>query len=565
MSLKLPKDSKTLVDWAWEIINECNQSQEQRRDLIKMYKSYYFTGTSQGEMTFYNRCYPHIERLGAFLFSPTDARFDIEFDESEDEQIHEMGYAAARKLNREIGRRNIDLAMASALNGSLIEGCNLVKLIWGFNGLEPWVVRPVFFGVLREDIDDLDSQEAFVHSTYLTPTAFERTLVDHPDKDKIMLQIKQSAESTQEKQELEDSYIHQIIIGGTQPVSTTTSAGSGMVGVTGIPQPSLDAKVAQSLIRVDELWVQDSERQDYTTLRLVKPDILIEGKYKRRNLCGLNDNLGKDTELKGHHPFTKVCPNEVDGYFWGQSEIAQIYKLQDDLNDQYRDIRRITRLRADPPRTATGFSGITNEKYKAFNRPRGFISEDNPTAKMETHAPDIPPEMFTRFDKTIQAFDDVAGFTPVLQGQGEQGVRSQAQASTLARNSSPRMRDRALLIERQFTELGDFCLKLLAAKDAEVQETGKEKTQFLLSQLPDDARVIVDSHTSSPVYQEDSERKAFMLQRAGAIDAEDLIMLTHPPHEDKLRKRAKARAEAEAKFAKEHPELAFGKGKGKRK
>ena len=188
-----------------------------------------------------------------------------------------------------------------------------------------------------------------------------------------------------------------------------------MVGITGVPTPMLDKKVAANLIRIDELWVQDQERQDYTTIRLVRPNILIEGKYKRRNLCGLTDNLGKDSEMKGYHPFIKVCPNEVEGYFWGQSEIANIYKLQDSLNDQMRAISRLTKLRADPPRSATGFSGMTLEKYKAFKRPGGFASEENPTAKMTDHAPEIPPEIFTHLDKTIQQFDDVAGFTPILQ------------------------------------------------------------------------------------------------------------------------------------------------------
>ncbi len=566
MSLKLP--DKHLADWALEIIDECCQSRETRRDLLKMYRSYYYTGTSDGSVATYNRCYPHIERLGAFLYSPTDVRFDIEFDQGEPPEVHEMGHAAARRLNRDFHRRNMDLTFSAAVNGGLVDGCNLVKTVWGDNGLEGWIVKPQFFGVLREDIDDLDRQEAFVHSTYLTPSAFERTIVDHPEKKEIMDGIKQATMSQKEKDEFENDYFHQIIVGGTQPVSTTTSSGSGMVGITGVPTPMLDAKVAASLIRIDELWVQDRERQDYTTIRLVRPDILIEGKYKRRNLCGLTDSQGKDAEMKGYHPFTKVAPNEVEGYFWGQSEIANIYKLQDSLNDQMRAIKRLTALRSDPPRSATGFSGMNLEKYKAFKRPGGFVSEENPTAKMESHAPELPPELFTYMDKTISQFDDVAGFTPILQGQGEPGVRSQSQSASLTRNASPRMRDRSLLVERQCTELGEFALKMLQAKDAEVittADSGSGKaTEFILSQLPDDVRVSIDSHTSSPVYQEDSEKKAFLLQRAGAIDAEDLIMLTHPPHEDTLRARAKARAEAQAKLVAEHPELAFPKGKGKK-
>lgn len=334
-----------------------------------------------------------------------------------------------------------------------------------------------------------------------------------------------------------------------------------MVGIVGVPTPVLDAKVATSLVRIDELWVQDSDRQDYTTIRIVRPNIIIEGKDKRRNLSGLTDTLGKNSDMKGFHPFVKVSPNEVEGYFWGMSEIASIYRLQDDLNDQLRAIRRLTALKANPPQTFTGFAGLNPEKVKAFKRPGGYISEENPNAKMNDHAPDIPAELFTRLDKTIAMFDDVAGFTGMLKGEGEQGVRSAQQAQSMSRNASPRMRDRALLVERQCTEWGEYNYRMLQAKDAEVISADK-KTTFLLSQMPDDAKVTVDSHTSSPVYQEDSERKAFALQKAGAIDAADLIMLTHPPHEDILYARAKAREEAQAKLLKEHPELLT---KGKRK
>jgi hypothetical protein len=41
-------------------------------------------------------------------------------------------------------------------------------------------------------------------------------------------------------------------------------------------------------------------------------------------------------------------------------------------------------------------------------------------------------------------------------------------------------------------------------------------------------------------------------------------MLTHPPHEDSLRLRARQRAEEQAKMIKEHPEL-LAKGHGAKK
>jgi hypothetical protein len=180
---------------------------------------------------------------------------------------------------------------------------------------------------------------------------------------------------------------------------------------------------------------------------------------------------------------------------------------------------------------------------------------------MQDHAPEIPQEFFTFLNKTQELFDDVAGFTPVLQGQGEQGVRSQAQAAMLNRNASPRMRDRALLVERQCAEWGEINFRILQMKDA-VYERAGQNNRFLLSELPDDAKVTVDSHTSSPVYADDALRLAVVLQRAGAIDGADLIMLTHPAHEDILYKRAKDREAAQAKLLAQHPELLT---KGKRK
>lgn len=559
MALRIPQ--KNLSEWASGLIEECFASREQRRDLVKMYRSYYYTGTSDAEVTVYNRIYPHIDRLSAFLFSPADVRFTFEFDAEEPENVHAMGDVAARRFNREFRNRNLDMTFKSALDGSLIDGCQIIKGIWGHDGLEGWIVRPGFFGVLREDIDDLDRQEAFVQSTYMTPGAFERTIWDHPERESIMERVKDGTMTNREQDEFNDDYFHQIIVGGTQPVSLTTSSGSGMVGIVGVPTPVLDTKVVTSLVRLDELWVQDLERQDYTTIRIVKPDIVVEGLERRRNLCGLTDGVQRDSDMKGHHPFTKVCANETEGYFWGQSEIAYLYRLQDDLNEQIQAIRRLTKLRADPPRSATGFAGLTLEKYKAFKRPGGFIAEENPNAKMQDHTPEIPPELFKRLDTTMSMFDDVAGFTPVLAGQGEQGVRSQAQAATLARNSSPRMRDRALAIERQCVEWGDFCFRMLQAKDATVNKAGQN--EFLLSQLPEEAKLIVDSHSSSPVYSEDHEKLAFALAKLGAIDGADLIMLTQPPHMDILMSHAKQRELAHAQLVQQHPEL-LTKGKGKK-
>lgn len=546
--MKLPKSKGELGEWAAEVADQCMVSREDRRDQMRRWKAYFYSGTEDGLQALYNRCGSHVDRLASLLFSPVDVRFDIEFDVTEDEQTHAMGDASARFLNREFHRCGVDLAFASGVAGGLTEGANILKVVWGHDGLEPWIVHPQFFGVYNESIDDLDRQEAFVHTSFLTLSQFKRTVIEHPKEAEIIRRVEETRDSGKDEEELAHDYFHQIVIGGVHPVRTDGAvSGQGKVGILGVPIPMLDKKVAADLVRLDELWVQDDDRQDYTTIKIVRPDIVVEGEFRRRNLSGVAGETG----------FIKICPNEVDGYFWGQSEVAQIYRLQDLLNEQMNDLRRLVRLSVLPPKAFLGFTGMNQERYRALMRPGGFIADESPGSKVENMAPEIPPELFKAIDSTVQYFDDVAGFTPVMMGQGEPGVRAGVHAQTLARNSSPRMRDRALLTERQCVAAGDFCLKLLQEKRAEVFDTATGG-KFLLDQLPDRARVTVDSHTASPAFSEDNERKADKLLRAGAIDAADYIALTHPPHEDTLIRRARQRAAARERMMQQHPEMLTG-------
>ena len=551
MALKIPQ--RHVGDWSKEIIDECCSSRDSRRENIKIWRNYYQAGTETGDQARYNKCYGHVDRLASYLFSPADVRFDVEIDLTDSEEDKSIAQASSRYLNREFERCSVDTSFSQGVNWALVKGATLLKILWGHEGLEPWLVHPEFFGVLREDITDLERQEAFVHTTYITDTELRRQLFDHPQLEAIMAEVENGTRAQREQDEFTDSFFHQILIGGINPVSTTgISQGRGSVAVA--PNiPMLAAEVARRLIRVDELWVVDRDRDDYTTLRICYPDIVIEGKYKHRNLSGV------DRE----QPFRLICPNQSDGYFWGSSEIIQISPLQDMLNGQLRDWSRLVRLKSDPPRAMTGFTGMTQEKYRSIRRPGGFISEENPNAKTQELAPEIPRELIESIGKTIEYFDDVAGFAPILAGQGEQGVSAGVHAQTLARNASPRMRDRALTVERQCVDVGDFCFKLLQAKESSVFLSEK-KERFLLGQLENNYRIVVDSHTSSPAYSEDNERKAFLLARSGAIDNADLIWLTHPPHEDVLIARARARAAQEAALIKEHPEL-LTKGKGPKK
>lgn len=87
----------------------------------------------------------------------------------------------------------------------------------------------------------------------------------------------------------------------------------------------------------------------------------------------------------------------------------------------------------------------------------------------------------------------------------------------------------------------------MQAQDPHIYRTDKG-IEFLLTDLPDNFQVQVDSHSASPAFAEDSRQVAIALARAGAIDGEDLIHMLHPPSAElllaRLRQRKKAQAQA---------------------
>lgn len=531
--MKIP--ARDIHPWAAELVRECLTSRETRRQQYRLFKSYYYTGTADGTGTLHNKCYNQVDKLSSYLFSPADVRFALSTETGGwDEEMD----VAAKHVNGEFDRGNCGIAFGQGVDVALVNGCGFMKVGWSSDGYEPFVIQPQFMGVLREDIEDLDRQEAFVHSYYLTPSQLRRLIADHPDVDEIMART-ETASDVKAEAEIGSDYFHEIVMGGVAPLAfqPESSTGKGNVVITSVPMPQLAPEVAQRLIRVDELWAWDDKRADWTTVRIAAPDIVLEGQYKHRNL----------SDIPGEQPFVKICASDEPGYFWGRSEMSGLVGVQDRLTSWINSIDNILRKQANPPRAFLGSSSITPEKMRALLSAGGTMTDDSPTAKIETMAPTMPAQA-VEYLGVLEGFaDDAGGFTNTTSGKGEQGVRSGDHAGTLLRTSSPRLRDKALRIEKQVAAVGDLCLRMSIAKNARVFKVPKPSANFLqrimgeagerefmLSQLPKDVRLTVDSHTSSPAFSGDNVQLAFALAKAQAIDGRSLLELTHPPHQDEL-------------------------------
>jgi hypothetical protein len=224
------------------------------------------------------------------------------------------------------------------------------------------------------------------------------------------------------------------------------------------------------------------------------------------------------------------------------------------------DFRRLVGMQVDKLIGFTGETGITDELYAQF-RLVGYLNL-GAGADIKDVTPKIPSELLPAIKWLIETVNQLGGFPNIMQGQGEQGVRAGVHASTLLKTASPTLRDRALLVERQCAIMADLTLQIREAKDAshywiKADQPIKdvEDTKFLLSELPDDWRITVDSHSSSPIFSDENQQLVFGAHARGVVDAEYVIDNTNLPNKEvaKLRLREKEKKQAELLAA--HPEL----------
>lgn len=554
--MRVPNTEKKLLDFARERVENCTHSQANRAMDGATNLAFYEHGSDNDEESLYNRTAVHIDRTSSYLYGPGEIRYAIGFDATEGESWLARARAASKYLSREYRRSDADIVFSQGVLYGLIKGCTIMKHNWMdagslYPGLDPQLVHPEFFGVEREDLIRLEEQPAMTHTMYLAKEQIAEMAEGRPDESDIMKKLARLGGATEAGQR--KNWLHQTVLGGTQPVGSGTPTGAkGMVSVSPASQTEFSPEVMANLLRVDEIWVVDDEREDYTTLQLVEGEILLEGKYRHRNLTGVN----------GLHPFSKICPDPVAGYFWGRSEVSRVKVLQVLLTERMEDIRRLLKLQVKPPKALIGFSGITAQKMRAAMAPGGFIQEQSMGAKIESLVPNIPEELLREIHQLSEMFDEIGGFKPILQGQGEPGVRANAHARTLMRTASPKLRERALRVERDAECSAAITFKLLQAKDARVFMSSAHE-QFLLKQMPKDYYVEVDSHSGSPVFIDDAREMAFALNKIGAASPSDVVRMVHPPMEDDLLASIARREAARAQFIKDHPELLQKGGKKK--
>ena len=196
--------------------------------------------------------------------------------------------------------------------------------------------------------------------------------------------------------------------------------------------------------------------------------------------------------------------------------------------------------------------GVMDEQYDQM-RAAGYFNLGQ-GGGVKDLTPPFPSEGLPFLDKLISFMEMIGGMDNLLSGRGEPGVRAGNHAGMLMKTASPRMRDRALLIERQCASAADFWLRVCEAKDGRNYWTDgsdaekREATSFLLADLPDDRRVVLDSHSASPVFQDDHAQLVSWGLDHGIADAHYAVDHLPFPDKDALHHGIKERQIAQQKM-----------------
>lgn len=554
--MRIPKNSKDLTKFAVRLAEDCRVSQSQRQAAYRQYGQWMETGRASGGLALANMLYSHLDRLASHLFSPSELRFAIDYENVYGKEWLDKGKVAARVVSREWERRNIDMLFGHGVKESLGYATCLMKQLGGrdadgnFQLRGARLVMPWVFGVYNEGVNDLGDQEAFCETVWLTKPEVWRRVRNLPDADKLYKRVLGNAKK-EEGSGTPTSFMHQVLstaVLNTTGITSPPQPG-GIVQITNDPNYAvLGPRVAVELYPMHEIWVRDDDRgDDYTTIQIMEPDILVAPHFKYANLFAPHSQ-----------PYTVIQANFVPGYFWGRSEIVDLMMLQSWLSEHLDDAKRLMGQQIDKILAFVGYDGITDELYAQF-RTNGYVGTPQGT-DVKDLTPQIPAQLIPLITEIIQLMNMVSGFPPIMAGQGEPGVRSDVHAGTLIKTGSPRLRDRSLLLERQCASAADITLSLLEAKEAKTLWTDPEKgeTDFLLPQLPDDRRISVDAHSSSPIYADDHAQLLAWGVKVGIITGESAIEQMPFAHKDTLIARLREKERAQAQFIKEHPEVIAG-------
>ena len=563
--MRIPEAGKRQEEFLQWVLDVCTSSKRERKDLYDRRRTYWLNGTGSGEQATYNRIESHLDLVASFLYSSDSAAFSLSAPLNSDDNTVKQFMAAEDSFNNDFRDAGMFEFFGNAIVGSLVFDSMILKSGWNDinEDMTCTLIEPWKFGVFSEEVTELESQQAFVHSYHIDWDNACARLTNAGLSDKIQ---DLNVVNTPYESPYPELLTRMIIsaTGGENLMGNN----SGSLNPEYQGRPSYRAKVDRPMVEFHELTIWDDECRDFRVFWLIDPGILIaDSKKTIKALKAAKEfkpqreqqNALYDTECNPffprEHPYTLVRPYGIYEFFWGKAHIESLIPLQDWSNERLEQIHDILEKQAYPPRVGSGFMGLSDEKMDAFGGADTWVLDQLPQASIKELAPTMPHDIFADYVSIGNLFVEASGLTEVLQGKGTAGVRSKDHAKQLSTTGSGRIKKAAIRLESPLVRLGDLGFKLNMRNNndpikPDPKEDGKDGDPFYYANMIGDYSLRIAGHSHSPLFQDDTREMAGALFKSQAIDAEGLIKMLNPPNKENLihalRARQKKQAQAQA-------------------
>jgi hypothetical protein len=561
----IPDEGARQAEFIKFVLDICLSSKKDRKELYDRRRQYWLYGTSADSDILYNRIESHLDLVASFLYSSDHASFSLSAPLNSEDAIVKQFMSVEDSFNNDFRDAGLFDFFGEAIIGSLVFDSMILKSGWSDvnEDATSTMVEPWKFGVFSEEITELESQPAFVHTYHIDYDNACQRLARAGLSDKIATLNVVNTPFESPFPEL----ITRMIISATSGENLGGNV-TGSVNPSYVSRPSYKAKVDRPLVAFHELTIWDDDCEDYRVFWVVEPDLVIADSKKTISALSNSTQFKAQTEQQKkffstkcnpffprEHPYTLVRPYPMYEYFWGKAHIEGLIPLQEWSNERLDQIHDILERQAYPPRVGSGFMGLSDEKMEAFGGADSWVMDQLPQAKIQELHPEMPADIFADYMSIGQLFIEASGLTEVLQGKGTAGVRSKDHAKQLSTTGSGRIKKAATRLESPLVRLGNLTLKLKMRNDdqpitPDEKEDGKPGDPFLYANLGAEYALRIAGHSHSPLFVDDTRETAGLLFKAQAIDSEGLVRLINPPNRDNiihaLRARNKRKAAAEA-------------------
>jgi hypothetical protein len=559
---RIKDDRDKTVSW---IVNTCFGSLDDRRALYDRRKRFFLFGSYSDMTVRYNRLRAHMDLVASFLYAADGAKFSVSAPRNSEDVVVKQFMSIQDSWNDDFRDSGIAYQYSDTLLWSLVFDSMFIKMGWNSEKDELFaqIVPPYHFGVFRDDIPDLDSQEAFCHRYSIDyDNAVQRLVRAGRSSDIPKLSIQSQVDENNLPPILAN-----LIINATGGPNLSGNI-LGQANLDYEPTATYEAKVDAPVVDITECYVWDDDTEDYILFEMISPDIVISDSREvvdamrkaKSNGEKLMPKTSANLYLPGEHPFVHLCPYKMFNYFWGEAAIDKLINLQKWTNERLDQIADILDRQADPAKVFSGFMGLSDEKAGALGGPGTWVMDQLPNAQVKELVPEMPQDLFAEVTAIGQIFLEASGLTETTTGHGEQGVRSKGHAKQLATTGSARIKKVAVAQEEPLAKIGHLGVKLMMKNDDTVI-TGDNKMKFVAAQAGDRWHIRIAGHSHSPLFSDEAKETAVLLLKAQAIDGEMLIRLLNPPNADNLIHALKERLAKAPKSPPVGPAGAKGKSK----